>query len=125
MRKVSKNSKEKLPDAVESKGGTNPRRRKSKGSHEERSKPELQNVRQRKRTQVVDEIPRSFDVNTLRSGDRFTFLAPGKGKKTYICTVEGYNVLFERNDNHKYTRPLSDLQSIIKLCNLECVLLNG
>lgn len=74
---------------------------------------------------MVDDKPRTFDVHTLRSGDQFTFLAPGKGKKTYICTVEGYNVLFERNDNHKYTRSLSDLQSIIKSCNLECVLLNG
>jgi hypothetical protein len=135
MPKVPKVSKKKLPSTPVTKDGTNKRGRKNKGQDEKKSESTVSDVRQggpkeevlvkktRKKKEVVPEGPRTFNYNDLRDGDKFTFLAPGKGKKTYTCTVQGSEILFERNDKHTYTRHLSEMIDIIKSCHLECTLI--
>jgi hypothetical protein len=124
MRKMPEGSSKKDISPPSTKDGTNKRRRKNKGQDETTSQNPISNVRPRRSKKKVlePEGPRVFDVKFLRDGDKFTFLAPGKGKKTYVCTVQGEEVLFERNDKHTYTRHLHELSEIVRSCSLECTL---
>lgn len=80
--------------------------------------------KQRKKKKVLEpEGPRVFDAKSLKDGDKFTFLAPGRGKKSYVCTVQGTEVLFERNDKHTYTRHLAEMPEIVRSCQLVCTLI--
>jgi hypothetical protein len=125
MPKVPKVSKKKLPDSTKPKDGADTSRRKNKGQDEKKPENPVSNVRQRrsKKKVLVPEGPRVFDAKNLKNGDKFTFPAPGRGKKTYICTVQGAEVLFERNDKHTYTRHLAEMPDIVRSCQLECTLI--
>lgn len=119
---MPKNSKEKVPSPPKTKRRVNPRRRKNKRHDEKESKIELQDVRPGKpSTKVL--TTQVFNVHLLRDGDKFTFTSPGKGKRTYICTIKGNEVLFERSDKHSYTRRLDELPSIVQSCRLDCTLI--
>lgn len=127
MPKVPKVSKKKLPSTPVTEDGTNKRGRKNKGQDEESPKVSSSECkirpRRSKKKVLEPEGPRTFNSSDLRNGDKFTFLAPGRGKKTYICTIQGSEVLFERNDKHTYTRHLAEMPDIIKSCQLECTLI--
>ena len=127
MRKVQQDSNKTVSDTTKPKDGNNPRRRKNKRQDEVPSEGTIRHVRLRrsKKKVLVPEGPRTFNPRDLRLGDKFTFSAPGKGKKTYICTVIGDEVLFERNDKHTYTRHLQEMPEIVRACNLVCTLING
>ena len=122
MRKVSEDSKKNRISATKPKDGTNTSRRKSERQDEKKSEPETKIIRRRKREPLV-EGERTFNATTLRSGDKFTFLSPGKGKKAYICTVLDSEVVFERDDKHTYKRHLSEIPEIVKTCQLVCTLI--
>ena len=138
MRKMQQDSKKKSINTTKPKDGVNKRGRKNKGQDEKKPESAVSHVRpgrsheevlekpvvKRKSKKIVEpEGPRSFNANALRTGDKFTFLAPGKGKKTYVCTVIGSEVLFERNDKHTYTRQLQEMPEIVRVCNLVCTLI--
>ena len=141
MSKVPRISKKKLPDTPKSKDGVNTSRRKNKRQNEKSTEvsssiseirqgksetdvlvvPTVKKIRTKK--EVIPESERSFNSKDIRDGDMFSFLSPGNGKMTYVCTVIGTQVLFERNDKHAYLRPLADMETIINYCKLKCTLM--
>jgi hypothetical protein len=136
MPKMPKESSKKLPNTTKPKDRTNTSGRKNKGQDEKKPEntgsyvrsrgPEeeiLKTKKTRKKKEVEPEGIRVFKSDSLRSGDRFTFISPGKGNKKYICTVTGSTVVFERNDKHTYTRHLSEIPEIVRSCRLECTLI--
>lgn len=136
MRKVSEESKKNNVSATKPKDRANTSRRKNKGQDEEKSEStgcdvrsgksqeEVLTIKKTRKKKIIEpEGLRTFDATTLRSGDKFTFLSPGKGKKSYVCTVLGSDVLFERDDKHTYTRHLSEISEIVKSYHLVCTLI--
>ena len=120
MPKVSKTSKKKVPSNTKADNRTNPRGRKSKRQDEESPKTRESILRQGKHETQVLEKP--FDLSKLKTGDKFKFIAPGKGKRSYTCTVQDREVLFERDDGHSYTRPFNETKDLVINWKLECVL---
>ena len=125
MPRVRKDSKKTDVKTTKVKDGPNPRRRKSKGQDEkspETPKLLLRPGKHEKQTVVI--VPEKFDLRKMRQGTKFTFIAPGKSKKCYVCTRMDGEVLFERQDDkHSYTRTLDDVVELIGRLKLECTII--
>lgn len=129
MPRVRKDSKKTDSPITKTSSGNNSRRRKNKGHDEESSPSPARVLRQRrsKKEILVPEpvapIVKVFDINKLKTGDKFTFVSPGKAKRSYTCIVTGSTILCERDDKYKYERPKDELFQILKSYNVSCTLL--
>ena len=135
MPRVRKDSKKADVETTKATSGTNVRRRKNKGSDEAKPKTPTGLLRPRRskkevlspaETKVIvppAPVVRVFDVNKLKTGDKFTFISPGKAKRAYICIVTGSSIQCERDDKYKYERPKDELLQILKSYNVSCTLL--